>query len=64
MPLLAGGEKLPRGNVMDRRGQPMSEDETRELNSILASLGATKRYRPDGSKYDAPVDDQFMDSGR
>jgi hypothetical protein len=37
--------------VMDRRGQPMSEEETAELNAILESLGATARYREDGSRY-------------
>jgi hypothetical protein len=38
-------------SVMDRRGEPMNEDETNELNGILANLGATARYRPDGSRY-------------
>lgn len=37
--------------VMDRRGQPMSAEDTDELNRILASLGATARYRTDGSRY-------------
>jgi hypothetical protein len=40
-----------RKSVMDRRGQPMSEADTAELNSILESLGATARYRSDGSRY-------------
>jgi hypothetical protein len=38
-------------HVMDRRGEPMSEAETAELNDILEKLGATARYRPDGSRY-------------
>jgi hypothetical protein len=38
-------------SVMDRRGEPMSEAETNELNAILEKLCATARYRPDGSKY-------------
>lgn len=38
-------------NVMDRRGEPMSEADTAELNAILESVGATARYRPDGSRY-------------
>ncbi len=37
--------------VMDRRGEAMSDDDTAELNTILASLGATARYRADGSRY-------------
>lgn len=37
--------------VMDRRGEPMSEEDTDELNAILEKLGATARYRPDGSRY-------------
>lgn len=37
--------------VMDRRGQAMTDEDTNELNSILESLGATARYRPDGTKY-------------
>jgi hypothetical protein len=41
----------PKKPVMDRRGQPMSEEETAELNGILEKLGATARYRPDGSRY-------------
>lgn len=49
VPLIAGpGHRKP---VMDRRGEPMSEDDTAELNGILESLGATARYRPDGSRY-------------
>lgn len=42
------GHKKP---VMDRRGQAMSEEDTAELNRILESLGATARYRSDGSRY-------------
>jgi hypothetical protein len=38
-------------HVLDRRGQPMSEADTNELNGILENLGATARYRPDGSRY-------------
>ena len=37
--------------VMDRRGEPMSEADTTELNRILESLGAAARYRSDGSRY-------------
>jgi hypothetical protein len=29
----------------------MTEDEATELNAILANLGATARYRADGSRY-------------
>jgi hypothetical protein len=36
---------------MDRRGKPMSEAETEELNATLERLGATARYRPDGSRF-------------
>jgi hypothetical protein len=43
----------PPKSLMDRRGQPMSDEDTAELNTILASIGATKRYRSDGTKYDA-----------
>ena len=42
---------LVRKSVMDRRGQPMSEAETTELNALLEHLGAHARYRPDGSRY-------------
>jgi hypothetical protein len=38
-------------SVMDRRGQAMSQADTDELNGILENLGATARYRPDGSRY-------------
>lgn len=38
-------------NVMDRRGQPMSHAETKTLNAQLEHLGATARYREDGSRY-------------
>lgn len=38
-------------HVMDRRGEPMTEEETAELNTELERLGATARYRPDGSRY-------------
>jgi hypothetical protein len=40
-----------RRDLMDRRGEPMSEEDTAELNGILEKLGATARYRPDGSRY-------------
>jgi hypothetical protein len=41
-----------RGNqLMDNRGKPMSDEETDELNGILESLGASARYRPDGTRY-------------
>jgi hypothetical protein len=44
------GPRPPR-HLLDRRGEPMSEDETNELNRLLENLGATARYRPDGSRY-------------
>jgi hypothetical protein len=37
--------------VMNRRGQPMSDEDTAELNGILEKLGATARYHADGSRY-------------
>ncbi len=40
-----------RRSVMDRRGEAMSDDDCAELNAILENLGATARYRPDGSRY-------------
>lgn len=40
-----------RRDVMDRRGEPMSPADTAELNRKLESLGATARYREDGSRY-------------
>lgn len=43
----------PPKHVLDRRGEPMSEDDTAELNRLLTNMGATARYRPDGSKYTA-----------
>lgn len=39
-----------RKHVLDRRGEPMSEADTAELNRILESLGATARYRTDGTR--------------
>lgn len=47
-------ERLPpptKRDVMDRRGEAMSAEDTAELNDRLEKLGATARYRPDGSKY-------------
>lgn len=38
-------------HVMDRRGEPMTEEDTARLNEILENLGATARYRSDGSRY-------------
>jgi len=38
-------------DVMDRRGQPMSQEDTDELNKRLEWSGATARYRVDGSRY-------------
>lgn len=43
-------------DMLAHRGKPMSIEDTAELNRQLAMLGATKRYRPDGSKFDAPVE--------
>lgn len=37
--------------VMDRRGQPMSQEDTAELNRILEGLGATARYRSNGERF-------------
>jgi hypothetical protein len=37
--------------LMERRGEAMTQDETDELNKILENLGATARYRADGSRY-------------
>lgn len=42
----------PKRNVMDRRGAPMTAEETEEMNGILAGLGACTRYREDGSRYE------------
>ncbi len=41
--------------VMDRRGEAMSDDDTAELNTLLEKLGATARYRADGSRYSVAV---------
>lgn len=41
----------PKPPLIDRRGQPMSAEETSELNVILERLGASARYREDGSRY-------------
>lgn len=41
----------PKRHVLDRRGEPMNEADTAELNQILENLKAGVRYRPDGSKY-------------
>lgn len=38
--------------VMDRRGEPMTEADTTELNRILENLGVCSRYRLDGSRYE------------
>ncbi len=37
--------------VMDRRGEPMSQEDTDELNTTLEKFNATARYRSDGSRY-------------
>lgn len=42
-------------NVMDRRGEPMSQADTDALNTELERLGATARYRPDGSRFTLPT---------
>lgn len=41
----------PPKHVMERRGEPMDEADTAELNRILESLNATARYRMDGTRY-------------
>lgn len=38
-------------DVMNRRGERMSWEDTTRLNERLESLGAHARYRPDGSRY-------------
>ena len=38
-------------DVMDRRGEPMTEADTFKLNVRLEKEGATARYRKDGSRY-------------
>lgn len=38
-------------SVLDRRGEAMTEEDTAELNGILEKLGASARYRPDGTRY-------------
>lgn len=51
---------------MDRRGEPMSQDDTDKLNYCLASAGAKVRYDRYGGRFDAvtgevaprPGDDQ------
>jgi hypothetical protein len=50
---LAGAALPPptKRHVMDRRGEAMTEEDTAELNALLENLGATARYRPDGSRY-------------
>ncbi len=42
---------MPKRDVMARRGEAMSEADTAELNERLERLGATVRYRADGSRY-------------
>lgn len=42
---------MPKRDLMDRRGEPMSDDETDELNRILEWSGANARYRADGTRY-------------
>ena len=44
---------LSRASLLDRRGRPLSEADTAELNALLAEMGATARYRPDGTRYSA-----------
>jgi hypothetical protein len=41
----------PFKHPMDRRGEPMSAEDTRILNNCLEDAGATARYRPDGTRY-------------
>ena len=38
-------------DVMNRRGERMSWEDTAKLNERLEGLGANARYRPDGSRY-------------
>ncbi len=51
VPIMPSYSQPAKGPVMDRRGQPMSQDDTDELNSTLEKLNATARYRSDGSRY-------------
>ncbi len=41
----------PPKHVLERRGEPMNEIDTAELNRILEWQGAKARYRTDGSRY-------------
>ena len=38
-------------DVMDRRGEPMTEGDTDKLNATLERLGGSFRYRADGSRH-------------
>ena len=38
-------------DVMDRRGQPMSAEDTAELNRRIEWAGGSARYREDGTRY-------------
>jgi len=51
MPPPVRGDPPPAKDLMACRGQPMTEDETTELNAMLERLGATARYRADGSRF-------------
>jgi hypothetical protein len=46
--------------VMDRRGEPMSEADTAQLNEQLAAAGATARYRQDGSRFRVDEGGRFI----
>jgi hypothetical protein len=51
---------LTKAPVMDRRGEPMTEAETAELNEQLAAAEATARYRADGSRYRVDKEGRFV----
>ena len=41
----------PFKHPMDRRGEPMSAEDTQILNYCLEEAGATARYLPDGTRF-------------
>jgi len=62
---LASGQPIPqmavnppKRHVMDPCGEALTPAETEELNAILARIGASTRYRNDGSRYTAETESQ------
>lgn len=45
------GPPPKRRNLLDLRGERMTQEETDELNEMLEKLGGAARYKPDGSRY-------------